>query len=230
MRTVARTPSGSRAASFRAVGSPSGSPASRSCRGRRSEASRSATPSASSPAISSSRARSRADGAPGGAWSAPSMVTVVTGPRRRSSRKATASGRPCRWASTTTATGRPENRWAAPALSTAVSHGPAADTGARSAVISGAAARTSRTTRARPTAMRLKELRPTTPRIAPQPPTGTVGGCGGPLRGRESGGQRVSLVSVRRRGGAGDGARAPTAHPRCRTARRWRARTRGTGP
>src|SRR3954447_4233512 len=38
--------------------------------------------------------------------------------------------------------------------------------------MSGAAARTSRTTRARPTATRMN-----TPRIRPQPPTGTVGGC-----------------------------------------------------
>src|SRR3954452_5896355 len=45
--------------------------------------------------------------------------------------------------------------------------------------MSGAAARTSRTTRARPTATRVN-----TPRIRPQPPTGTVGGCGNAVRSR----------------------------------------------
>src|SRR4051812_3139131 len=181
VRTVARTESSSRAFRCRAVGSPSGSPASRSCRGRRREPSRSSIPAASRPAAVSSRASSRAAGAPGGARPSPSIVTTVPGPRRRSSRNAAASGRPWACASTTTATGRPENRWDAPALRTAVSHGPRAVTGARSCAISGPAARTSRTTRARPTATRMNTPESHhSPRRRPSGAAGrTRGGAGG---------------------------------------------------
>src|SRR3954454_13523869 len=146
-----------RAARARSVGSPSGRPARCSVHGPRTDSSRSRTPAASRAAVASSRASSPSGGITSGvgAMPSPSSVTVVVRPQRRSVRKATPSGRPWRCDSTTPATGRVRGRRAAPSLRTAVSQGPRAVAGTRSSVIRGAAAATSRTTRARPIATRV---------------------------------------------------------------------------
>ena len=117
----------------RAVGSPSGRPASRSVPGpaQRPRAGR-ACPSASSSATARRPARAAGRRAPAG------QRAVRVAQQREHGRRARggggrgtrrASGRPCGWASTTTATGRPRGRRAAPTLRTAVSHGARAVTG-----------------------------------------------------------------------------------------------------